>query len=128
LLANGDGDPVAFRLTAGQAGEYAEAIHLLEGRQAEIVMADKGYDSAAIVAKVQSLGATAVIPSRRCCKVQRSYDRDLYKQRNRIERCFNRLKHFRRLATRYCKSATNFRAVVALACSGIRLRKYVDTA
>ena len=127
-MANGLGDPVAFRLTAGQAGEYAEAIHLLEGRQAEVVLADKGYDSAAIVAKIESLGATAVIPSRRNCKVQRTYNRELYKQRNRIERCFNHLKHFRRLATRYCKSATNFRATVALACAWIHLSRYVDTA
>ncbi len=51
LLAKGRGDPVAFRLTAGQAGEYAGALHLLEGRQAEIVLADKGYDSAAVVVK-----------------------------------------------------------------------------
>jgi transposase len=75
---------------------------LLEGRQAEAVLADKGYDSDQIVAKVQSLGAVAVIPSRRHRKQPRTYDRELYKQRNRIERCFNRLKHFRRFSTRYC--------------------------
>ena len=53
LLADETGLPVAFRITAGQAAEYAEAIRLLEGRQAEAVLADKGYDSAEIVAKVE---------------------------------------------------------------------------
>jgi transposase len=65
LLADKAGLPVAFRITAGQAAEYAEAMHLLEGRTAKAVLADKGYHSAAILAKVQSLGAEAVVPSRR---------------------------------------------------------------
>ena len=55
-------------------------------------------------------------------------DRTLYKLRNRIERCFNRLKQFRRLATRYCKRRPCFHATVALACSWLHLVKYVDTA
>ena len=101
---------------------------LLEGRQTEAVIADKGYDSAEIVAKVQSLGAVAVIPPRRHRKTPRSYDRELYKQRNRIERCFNRLKHFRRFSTRYCRTIEAFRACTALACAWLRLELYVDTA
>ena len=92
------------------------------------MLADKGYDSTAIIAKIQSLGAVAVIPSRSCWKVQRQHDRTLYKLRNRIERCFNRLKQFRRLATRYCKRRPCFHATVALACSWLHLVKYVDTA
>jgi len=128
LLADEAGLPVAFRVTAGQTAEYAQAISLLEGREAEAVIADKGYDSSEIVAKVESLGAVAVIPSRRHWKQPRSYDRDLYKQRNRIERCFNRLKHFRRLSTRYCRTIEAFRACTALACAWLRLQLYVDTA
>ena len=122
------GEPLAFRLTAGQAAEYPETLPLLEGRQAEAVLADKGYHSDAIVAKIESLGAVAVIPSRRCRKVQRPHDRTLYKLRNRIERCFNRLKQFRRLATRYCKPRLCFQATIDLACSWLHLLKYVDTA
>ncbi len=90
---------------------------LLAGRQAEIVMADRGYDSNAIVAAIESIGAEAVIPSRTCRKVQRPHDRTLYKLRNPIERCFSRLKQFRRLATRYCKRRAAFHATVALACA-----------
>jgi transposase len=76
---------------------------------------------------IDSLGAVAVIPSRRRRKVQRLHDRTLYKLRNRIERCFNRLKQFRRLAARYCKRRLCFHATVALACSWMYLTKYVDT-
>jgi transposase len=119
---------VAFRITPGQAAEYAQAISLLDGRQAEAVIADKGYDSAEIVAKVESLGALPVIPPRRHRKQPRSYDRELYKLRNRIERCFNRLKHFRRLSTRYCRTLEAFRSCTALACAWLRLQLYVDTA
>jgi len=118
---------VAFRITAGQAAEYAQAVSLLEGQQAEAVIADKGYDSAEIVAAIEALGAVAVIPPRRHWKHPRSYDRALYKQRNLIERCFNRLKNFRRFSTRYCRTIEAFRSCAALACASIRLQLYVDT-
>jgi transposase len=80
-------------------------------------MADRGYDSNAIVAAIESIGAEAVIASKICRKVQRPHDRTLYKLRNRIERCFSRPKHFRRLATRYCRHRVAFQATVALACA-----------
>jgi transposase len=86
------------------------------------VIADKGYDSAEIVAKVEGLGAVAVIPPRRHRLQPRPYDRELYKQRNHIERCFNKLKHFRRFSTRYCRTLEAFRSTTALACAWIRLQ------
>lgn len=121
LPANGLGEPVGFRLTGGQAGEFAEALPLPAGRRAEVVMADRGYDANAIVAAIENIGAEAVIPSKICRKVQRQHNRTLYKLRNRIERCFNRLKQFRRLATRYCKRRAAYQATVALACAWIHL-------
>ena len=69
----------------------------------------------------RSLGAVAVIPPRRHWRQPKTYDRELYKQRNRIERCFNGLKHFRRFSTRYCRTIEAFRATTALACAWIRL-------
>ncbi len=84
-------------------------------------MADRGYDSNQIVDAIESLGAIAVIPSRICRKQKREHDRTLYKLRNRIERCFNRLKQFRRLATRYCKRRICFHATVSLACTWLHL-------
>jgi transposase len=119
---------VDFRITPGQAAEYAQAVSLLEGQQAEAVIADKGYDSAEIVATIEALGAIAVIPPRRHWKQPRTYDRALYKQRNLIERCFNRLKQFRRFSTRYCRTIEAFRSCTALVCAWIRLQLYVDTA
>ena len=105
--------PVAFWLTGGQAGKFAEALSLLARRQGEIVMADRGYDSNAIVAAFKSIGAEVVIPSRICRKLQRPQNRTLSKLRNCIERCFNWLKHFRHLATYYCKCRLAFQATVA---------------
>lgn len=127
LLADEDGLPLEFRITAGQAGEYAPAAELLDGQRAEAVIADKGYDADAIVARAEQMGATAVIPSKCNRKQRRDYDRALYKQRNRIERCFNKLKHFRRFATPYCKTIQAFRSFTALACAWLRLKLYVDT-
>jgi transposase len=120
--------PLDFLLTGGQVNDCTQAIALLGQRKAEAVLADKGYDADAIVEHIEAMGAQAVIPPKRNRKVQREYDKDLYKQRNRIERCFSKLKCFRRLATRYEKSKACFQALVALACSWLHLQLYVDTA
>ena len=117
-----------FCVTAGQVNDCTQAIVLLGERKVSHVLADKGYDTEAILEHVATMGAAAVIPPKRNRKQQREYDKALYKQRNRIERCFSRLKHFRRFATRYEKNKINFQALVALACSSIILRLYVDTA
>jgi len=108
--------------------DCTQAIALLGQHKAEAVLADKGYDADAIVEYVEAMGAKAVIPPKCNRKVQREYDKDLYKQRNRIERCFSKLKQFRRFATRYEKSKACFAALVALACTWINLQLYVDTA
>jgi transposase len=108
--------------------DCTRAVELLGQRQAEAVIADKGYDSDSILNHVQAMKAEAVVPSRRCRRKQRQHNEQLYKQRNRIERCFSRLKQFRRLATRYEKSKACFSALVALACSWLLLQLYVDTA
>ena len=100
---------------------------MLEGQQAEAVIADRGYDADTLVAQSENLGAAAVIPPKCNRKQQRAYDRQLYKLRNRIERCFNKLKHFRRFANRYCKTIQAFRSFTALACAWLRLKLYVDT-
>jgi transposase len=128
LLANDLGLPVDFLVTGGQVNDCTQAIELLGNRKAVWVLADKGYDSQAILDHIQVMEAVAVVPSKSNRKQQRSHDKELYRQRNRIERCFSRLKHFRRFATRYEKLKTNFKALVALACSWIHLELYVDTA
>ncbi len=127
LLADEAGLPVAFRITAGQVNDCTQAELLLKGRAAEAVLADRGYDTNAILALIEATGAEAVIPSCRHRRVQREHNRTLYAQRNRIERCFSKLKQLRRFSTRYCKTTEAFRAFTALACAWIRLQLYVDT-
>lgn len=117
-----------FLITGGQVHDCTQAVALLGGRTAEAVIADKGYDADAIVEHIEAMGAKAVIPPKRNRKEQREYDKALYKQRNRIERCFSKLKCFRRFATRYEKSKVCFQALVALACAWICLQLYGDTA
>jgi transposase len=115
-------------LTAGQVNDCTQAIALLGERKAEAVLADKGYDADAIVEHIEAMGAVAVIPPKSNRKQQRPYNKELYKQRNRIERCFSRLKQFRRLATRYDKNRACFQSFVTLACTSLLLLSIVDTA
>lgn len=76
------------------------------------MIADRGYDSDGIVSFVQEQGAAAVIPPKSNRKTQREYDRELYKHRNLIERAFNKLKNWRRIATRYDRRSLYFMAVL----------------
>jgi transposase len=92
------------------------------------VLADKGYDSHAILDHIEAMGAVAVVPSKSNRRQQRTHDKELYRKRNRIERRFSQLKYFRRFATRYEKFKKNFNALVALACSSLHLQLYVETA
>lgn len=78
------------------------------------VLADKGYDSDALVDYIASLGAQAVIPSRKRRRQAREIDRELYKDRNKVERFIGRIKHYRRVATRYEKTGRNYLAMLHL--------------
>lgn len=91
-------------LSAGQTNDMVPAWCLVEGKQVEYIVADRAYDSEALVTFIESCSAQSVIPPRRCSK-PREYDRELYKKRNLIERFFNGIKHHRRIATRYDKLA-----------------------
>jgi transposase len=122
MLADTLGRPIRFILTAGQTGDITTAPALLDGLCADAVLADKAYDSNALRAAVAAMGAIAVIPSNRTRKIAIPHDIAIYKHRNRIERCFNRLKHFRRFATRYDRRAIHFLAFIQLAAAMIWLR------
>lgn len=86
------------------------------------VIADKGYDADWIVALVEAQGGVAIIPSKCNRKTQREIDTELYKERNIVERCFNRLKQFRRVATRFEKTARNYLAMLTVASIALWLR------
>jgi transposase len=105
-----------YVLTPGQVHDCTQAQVLLAGRQGEQVLADKGYDSDAILECIELMGAQAVIPPRSNRTVQRTYDTHLYKARHAIENLFAKLKQYRSLATRYDKTQRNYAAMVAIAC------------
>jgi transposase len=115
------GNPVRLLLTAGQASEYGQANALIENFKAEYVLADKGYDSNDFVQTITEAGAIAVIPPRKNRNESRDYDRELYKERNLVERLFQKLKQFRRIATRYERLGRNYQAMLYLASSMIWL-------
>jgi transposase len=106
---------VEFTLTGGQAHDITQGGALIEGHDAEAVIADKAYDGDAFVATIEAGGAEAVIPPKKNRKNKREYDKDLYKERNLAERFINRIKHHRRVATRYEKTARNFLGFVQVA-------------
>ena len=95
---------------------------LLDGYRPRHVIADKAYDSDALRALIRGLDAEPVIPCNPTRKRLIPYDFTVYKLRNRIERCINKLKHFRRIATRYDRRAVYFLAFIHIACAMLWMR------
>jgi len=116
------GNPVEFILTAGQEADVTQAEPLMHGHEAGAFVADKAYDSDAVVAAAKRQGAEAVIPSKRNRKVARDYDKHLYKERKKVEWFISLLKQYRRVATRYEKTARNFLGFVHVASMMVLLR------
>lgn len=122
MLADALGRPLKFIVTPGQTGDSTQAEALLDGQSGEAILADKAYDSNALRETIARMEAVAVIPSNRSRKVIIPHDTAVYKHRNRIERCFNRLKHFRRFATRYDRKTPTFDGFIHLAAAMLWLR------
>ena len=101
MVCDALGLPVRFLLSGGEVHDSKMAGSLIDGLVAEYVLADKGYDSKSLVEAAEAEGMTVVIPSRSNSLEPRTYDPVIYKERNAIERLFNRLKNCRRVATRY---------------------------
>jgi transposase len=119
-LCDADGKPTALLLTPGNASDLCGFDALVSCVDADTLLGDKGYDADARVrAVLASAGKTAVIPPRRNRKQPAEYDKELYKERHKIENFFSRLKDYRGLATRYDKTAQNFLAGVYLAAAMI---------
>ena len=111
-----------FILTGGQAHEAPWALKLIEGFKAQALLADRAYDTNTIVQTVQRKNTQVVIPPKAHRKVRRDYNKTRYKQRNLIERMFNRLKNWRRIATRYDKTSLSFISFLHVAGSLMWLR------
>lgn len=128
-LADALGRPVAFHLTGGEAVDCKayDALIGLPAHAPEGLLADKGYDTDAIRADLAERQIEAVIPGRSNRRVKIEHDRALYKQRNRIERMFGRLKINRAIATRYDQLANSFLGMVHIATARYWL-KFVHAA
>jgi transposase len=115
MAVRGLGCPVRFVLTAGQKGDAPQADSLIKGLPADVVMADTAYDSDHLRAAIADKGAVAVIPNNPSRAQKYPLDKHLYAQRHLIECCFSKLKQFRRVATRFEKTARNYLAVIIIA-------------
>ena len=122
LAVRGLGCPVRFVLTAGQKGDAPQAEALIKDLPAQVVMADTAYDSDQIRRVIKDKGAKAVVPNNPSRPTKHPLDKHLYAQRHLVECCFSKLKQFRRIATRYEKTARNYLAMVALAAAVLWLR------
>lgn len=122
-LVDADGRPVTLRLTGGQVHDSREAEALLEGvDEGTTLLADKGYDSDAIRDLLVQKKGWANIPAKSNRKRSFAFSGWLYRQRNLVERFFNRIKQFRGIATRYDKDPANFLAAVKLVATRIWCR------
>jgi transposase len=124
-LVDGNGLPVVLKLTEGQAHDGRSAEDMLDGLgSGQVLIADRAYDSDLLRQTMTARGAWANIKplTRRLDKP--AFSPFLYRYRNLVERFFNKLKHFRAVATRYEKHAANYLALVKLAAVRIWLRAY----
>src|SRR4249920_1030768 len=120
-LVDALGNPVELMLTPGQAHDLACAEPLIDSVDPGALLADKAYDADPLIYTLTQRKITPVIPPKANRKIQRACDYALYCERNLVERFFNKLKHFRAIATRYDKLARNFLAGVQLASAIILL-------
>nr|WP_233575850.1 IS5 family transposase [Noviherbaspirillum saxi] len=116
LAVDAHGMPVRVLVTSGSIADCTQAGKLIEGMDAGHLLADKGYDSDAIVEQARGQGMQAQIPPRKNRKAQRQYDKDLYRLRHLVENAFLHLKRWRGVATRYAKNAASFLAAVHIRC------------
>ena len=108
--------PVKVRITTGNVADCTEACDLIEGIEAENLIADRGYDTNDIVEAATQAGMQAVIPPKKNRKTKREYDRHIYKIRHLVENAFLLLKQWRGIATRYAKKSSSFLAIVQIRC------------
>ena len=111
------GLPLHVELTAGQAHEATVAGTLIEHAQGAMFLADAAYDAKWIRDELAKRDMTAVIRPNPTRKAQPTYDRHVFKERHLVEGFFNRLKQYRRLATRYDKTTSSFAGFIHLACA-----------
>ncbi len=116
LAVDAHGMPVRAFVTQGTTADCTQAGRLIEGITAEALLADKGYDTDAILEQALKQGMQPVIPPKRNRVIQREYDTELYKLRHLVENAFLHLKQWRGIATRYAKNTASFLAAIHIRC------------
>ncbi len=125
VLSDARGLPIRLKITAGQAHDGRSGWEILDQIGAgQTLLADRAYDSDALHERLENAGARANIRLMPGRVKTYPFDRELYKERNLVERFFNKIKHFRSIATRYDKRDDNFLASIQLASIRIWLRFY----
>jgi len=124
LAVDAHGNPVRMLITAGTTADCTQAGKLIEGIDADNLIADKGYDSDEIVDLAEGAGMQAVIPPRKNRKEPREYDEYLYRLRHLVENAILKIKQWRGVATRYAKNTASFLAAVHIRCIAIWARIY----
>ena len=122
LAVDALGMPVRIIVTKGTESDYKQAENLIDNLPANHLLADRGYDSNSIVNKAENSGMKAVIPPRKNRKIQREYDKELYKLRHLVENAFMELKQWRGIATRYAKHTKSYLAALQIRCLMIWLK------
>ena len=122
MVVDGLGQALRFSLTPGQRHDITQASTLLQGFEYANIIADKGYDSNALIDQIQEQNCIPVIPCRSNRKIPREYDEHLYKERHLVECFFNKIKHFRRIFSRFDKKASSFAGFLAYASFILWLR------
>jgi transposase len=120
-LVDALGNPCNLMLTPGQSHDLTCAKPLLENADPGALIGDKAYDADSLIVTLNQRSITPVIPPKANRKVKRACDFALYRERNLVERFFNKIKHYRAIATRYDKLAQNFLAAVQLVAAIILL-------
>lgn len=119
-VCDGQGRPLVMLLSEGQMSDYKGAALMIEALPpAKDMLADRGYDADWFRDALTARGITPCIPSRSNRKVPIPHDKDLYRQRHKIENMFGRLKDWRRVATRYDRCAHTFFSTIAIAAAVI---------
>jgi transposase len=122
VVVDGLGNPLRVQLTAGQCHDSPHAAALLDGLSFERVIADRGYAGQAVIDLVEASGAEVVIPPHQSAKQPRDYDRWWYRERHLVECFINKIKHFRRVFSRFDKLACRYLGFVQFTSALIWLR------
>jgi len=113
------GMPLRVVVTKGTEADCKQAVALIDGYQAQCLLADRGYDTDAVIAYSKKQGMEPVIPPKKNRKQPRNYDEYLYKIRHLVENAFLHLKRWRGIATRYAKNTASFLAAIQIRCIAI---------